>query len=154
MLPLILAALAAALGLLAGGPWWILLAALPAALPWRLPPAIAAVAIVALLPWGAGPWWSDLACAAAGVLAAWAPLHRLARLVPWVALPWFLGAALVLAFLWPVLPPEGYWADADVSVRARILVIAGLAAAMSAATFMPRYHDWTAPESDERGRRS
>lgn len=149
MMPLLLAALAAALGLLAGGPWWILLAALPAALPWRLPPALAAVAIVALLPWDAGPLWKDLACAAAGVLAAWAPLYRLARVVPWVALPWYLGAVLVLGFLWPVLPPSGYWVDADVAVRARILVLAAVAAVAGASTFMPRYHDWTAPLEDE-----
>lgn len=143
MIPLLLAALAAALGLLAGGPWWLLLAAAPAALPWRSTTALSAVAIVALLPWGAGAPWADLACLTAGILAGWAVLHRIARAVPWVAVPWFFAGVLALALLWPLLPPAGYWADADVSVRARILVLAGLALAASAATYLPRYRDWT-----------
>ena len=149
MIPLILALLAAALGLLAGSPWWILLAALPAAIPWRLPPVISAFAIVALLPWQAGPVWLDLACVVAGVLAAWAALHRLAGVVPWVALPYLVGLVLVLGILWPFLPPEGYWVDSDVAVRARILVLAAVAVVASAVHYLPRYRnpalgsDWT-----------
>lgn len=139
MIPLILALLAAALGLLAGSPWWILLAALPAAIPWRLPPLLSAIAIVVLLPWQAGPVWLDLACVTAGVLAVWSALHRLAKVVPWVALPYLIGAVLVLGILWPLLPPEGYWVDADVAVRARILVLAAIAVVASALNYLPSY---------------
>lgn len=140
MIPLILAALAAVLGLLAGAPWWILALALPAAVPWRLPPALGAVGLVALLPWTAGAA-GQLACFAAGVLAAWSALHRLGRAVPWAAVPWIGGAVLLLTFTWGVLPPSGYWADSDVAVRARIAVLAALAVVAAAATYLPRYRN-------------
>ena len=148
MIPLILAAVAAALGLLAGAPWWILLAALPAAVPWRWPPVVSAVAIVALLPWGDGPLWMALACFTAGLLAAWAALHRLGAAVPWVAVPWYFAGVLVLGALWPVLPPAGYWADADVAIRARILVLAALAVVGGAVRYLPRYRDWTSLDAE------
>lgn len=148
LVPLLLAGVAALLGLLAGAPWWILAAALPAAAPWRWPPVLSAAAIVALLPWGTGPLWMDLACFTAGLLAAWAALHRLGGAVPWVAVPWFLGGLLALGLLWPVLPPAGYWADADVAVRARILVLAALAVVGSAVHYLPRYRDWRRLDAD------
>ncbi len=140
MIPLILAAVAALLGLLAGAPWWILLFALPAAIPWRLPPALGAIAIVALLPWAPGTA-GQLACFAAGLLAAWSALHRLGGAVPWAAVPWVGGAVLLLSFAWGVLPPAGYWSDSDVAIRARIVVLAALAAVAGAATYLPRYRN-------------
>ena len=69
MIAILLGLLAAGLGLLAGGPWWILAAAAPFAIPGRIGPTVGTVALLVLLPWASGPWWRDLLLLTAGILA-------------------------------------------------------------------------------------
>lgn len=145
----LLGAGAAALAFLAGAPWWAALAG--AALfqaPGRLAPLLGAVATVALLDAGTGPWWSDLLCLASGVLAGLACMARLGRGLPWVALPYVGGGVLLLSLLWDRLPPEPtqpFWTGTDLSVRARIAVLAALMLVASSLRYLPRYRNVPSP---------
>jgi hypothetical protein len=139
MIAVLLGLLAAGLGVAAGGPWWILLAAAPFLVPGRIGPAVGALAIVALLPWGAGPLWKDLLLFAAGVLAGWGVLHRIGHTVPWVAVPWWLAGFLLLELAWSVAGPRSYWTDSDVAIRLRIAVLAAAACVGLALHYFPRY---------------
>lgn len=141
MIAILLGFLAAGLGLAVGAPWWILVAALPFAVPGRLGPAIGAVAVVALLPWGLGPLWQDLLLFTAGLLAAWGVLYRMGHAVPWVAVPWWIGGLLAVEWIWSVAGPPGYWTESDVAVRLRIVVLAAAACVGLALHYFPRYRN-------------
>ncbi|HEX2066926.1 MAG TPA: hypothetical protein VHI93_08955 [Candidatus Thermoplasmatota archaeon] len=132
---------AATLALVAGAQWWGALAAATIfQLPGRLAAALGAAAVLASLAPATGDSWRAVPAFAAGTLAAWAALLRLAPRVPWVAVPSYVAAALGLAVLWPVLPPAGFWVDSDVAARARILALACLAL-LGAALYGARYRN-------------
>lgn len=145
----LLGAGAALLAFLAGAPWWAaLLGAVLFQVPGRIAPLLGTVAVVALLDPATGPWWRDLLCLACGILAGLACLARLARTLPWVALPYVAGGVVLLSLLWARLPPapeHAFWTGTDLSVRARIAVLAALMLVASSLRYLPRYRNVPSP---------
>ncbi len=141
MIAILLGFLAAGLAVAVGAPWWILVAAIPFAIPGRIGPAVGAVAVVALLPWGSGPFWHDLLLFMSGLLAGWGILYRMGHAVPWVALPWWLAGLLALEWVWSVAGPRSYWSHSDVAIRLRIVVLAAAACVGLALHYFPRYRN-------------
>ncbi|HUR60843.1 MAG TPA: hypothetical protein VM286_00570 [Candidatus Thermoplasmatota archaeon] len=138
-------AAACGLALLAGAPWWCLLALPGFLLPGRVAPILGTLVLVVLLPApvGATPLalLKDAALVGCGLLAAWACFLRQGREVPWVAVPYYAGLAIGLCALWLVLPPRDFWVHSDVAARARILVLMAAALVLGSLGYLPRYRN-------------